>query len=620
MAHIIRQLLDRRTQGRILLRSTLVVVGILLWACAHASADPDECRTIRIADAGYSDNVAQNGLLEAALSMRGYSNETQQLALPLILAGLKAGKLDVFLDAWTPSMDALVRPFLNSNSVVRLAINLDNAKFTLAVPSYTYDAGLRSFEDIFRFDKQLGGRIYGIESGNDGNGLILGMLQHNQFQLGRFQLVESSEQAMLEAVSRAIARKEPIVFLAWDPHPMNQRFSIRYLAGGDSVFGPNFGHAEAYTLVAPGYVGRCANVGRLLKQLKFSTSMESEVMDEIHSRGLDPVVAARLWLDRHPEVPSAWLNGVVSVKGASAARPRSRSGLAATYDRIADRLDGANEWIVNHKIPVGTWFGSGVHFATRHAQDLFDELSHGLTWVIGTLTAVLLDIPPLVLIGILALGTFMLHRTVALPIFTALSLLLILNLGYWEATTQTLLLILFATFISVMIGVPLGVCTAHRPWLYNIVRPLLDLMQTIPTFVYLIPTLILFGLGVVPGLISTVIFAVPAPIRLTCVGIDAVPKHMKEVGLAFGATPLQILLKVELPYAMPWIREGITQCIMLSLSMVVIAALVGAGGLGVPVVRALNSVQVGMGFEAGFAIVLLAIVLDRVSRPKERSK
>jgi glycine betaine/proline transport system permease protein len=395
---------------------------------------------------------------------------------------------------------------------------------------------------------------------------------------------------------------------------MNQRFSIRYLAGGDSVFGPNFGHAEAYTLVAPGYLERCANVGRLLKQLKFSTSMESEVMDEIHSRGLDPAMAARLWLSRHPEVPSAWLNGVVSVKGASAAQPRSPNSVAAAYYRIADRLDGANEWIVNHKIPVGTWIGSGVHFATWHAQDLFDELSHRLGWVIGTLTAILLDIPPLVLIGILALGTFMLHRTVALPIFTALSLLLILNLGYWEATTQTLLLVLFATFISVMIGVPLGVSTAHRPWLYNIVRPLLDLMQTVPTFVYLIPSLILFGLGVVPGLISTVIFAAPAPIRLTYVGIDAVPKHMKEVGLAFGATPLQILLKVELPYAMPWIREGITQCIMLSLSMVVVAALVGADGLGKPVVRALNSVNIAMGFEAGLAIVIVAVILDRVCK------
>ena len=146
-------------------------------------------------------------------------------------------------------------------------------------------------------------------------------------------------------------------------------------------------------------------------------------------------------------------------------------------------------------------------------------------------------------------------------------------------------------------------------------RPVLDLMQTLPTFVYLIPTLVLFGLGVVPGLISTVIFALPAPIRLTHLGISSVPRPLIEAGEAFGATPLQLLWKVELPSASQTIIAGITQCIMLSLSMVVIAALVGAGGLGVPVVRALNTVQVGMGFEAGFAIVLLAIMLDRMSRP-----
>jgi ABC-type proline/glycine betaine transport system permease subunit len=173
--------------------------------------------------------------------------------------------------------------------------------------------------------------------------------------------------------------------------------------------------------------------------------------------------------------------------------------------------------------------------------------------------------------------------------------------------------------VSTLIGVPLGIAAAHRPRLYAVLRPVLDLMQTLPTFVYLIPTLVLFGLGVVPGLISTVIFALPAPIRLTQLGVSSVPTALLEAGNAFGATKSQLLWKVELPSAAPTILAGVTQCIMLSLSMVVIAALVGAGGLGVPVVRALNTVQVGMGFEAGFVIVLLAIVLDRISRPAERS-
>ncbi|MBS0397891.1 MAG: ABC transporter permease subunit, partial [Proteobacteria bacterium] len=211
----------------------------------------------------------------------------------------------------------------------------------------------------------------------------------------------------------------------------------------------------------------------------------------------------------------------------------------------------------------------------------------------------------------------LLRRSWMLAVFVAAALVFIMNQGYWDATVETLSLVLVAAFISTLLGVPIGIAAAHHPRFHDVLRPVLDLMQTLPTFVYLIPTLVLFGLGVVPGLISTIIFALPAPIRLTQLGISSVPTPLLEAGQAFGATHLQMLWKVELPSAAPSIIAGITQCIMLSLSMVVIAALVGAGGLGVPVVRALNSVQIGMGFEAGFAIVLLAIVLDRITRPRE---
>ncbi len=171
--------------------------------------------------------------------------------------------------------------------------------------------------------------------------------------------------------------------------------------------------------------------------------------------------------------------------------------------------------------------------------------------------------------------------------------------------------------LSVLIGLPSGVLIARSRIMRATIQPVLDLMQTIPAFVYLIPTLILFGLGVVPGLISTAIFAVAAPIRLTYLGVRGVPEPLKEAGLAFGATPWQLLYKVELPHALPTIMAGVTQCIMLSLSMVVIAALVGADGLGKPVVRALNSVNIAMGFEAGLCIVILAILLDRLVKHVE---
>ena len=279
-----------------------------------------------------------------------------------------------------------------------------------------------------------------------------------------------------------------------------------------------------------------------------------------------------------------------------------------------------DDWITAHKIPLGAWLKSIVDFLNRHAQGLFDFITLVLGSIIEALLTVLGWFPPLLLIALLAIGAWFLHRSIALAVFVVLGLLLVMNLGYWQATLETLALVLCATLVSVVIGVPVGIAAAHRPWLYTVIRPILDLMQTIPTFVYLIPTLVLFGLGMVPGLISTVIFAIAAPIRLTHLGVSSVPKQLYEAGEAFGSTRRQLLWKIELPYALPTIMAGITQCIMLSLSMVVIAALVGADGLGKPVVRALNTVNVSMGFEAGLAIVILAILLDRVFKWPERAR
>ena len=223
------------------------------------------------------------------------------------------------------------------------------------------------------------------------------------------------------------------------------------------------------------------------------------------------------------------------------------------------------DWLTDHKIPLGAWLKSGVDFLNEYAQGFFDFITDWLGLIIDSMVDALLWFPPLILVALLGLGAFLLHRSILLAVSVLLGLLLIINLGYWQATVETLTLVLCATLVSIVIGVPIGIAAAHRPWLYTTIRPILDLMQTIPTFVYLIPTLVLFGLGTVPGLISTVIFAIPAPIRLTHLGISSVPKQLHEAGEAFGATRRQLLWKVELPYALPTIMAGITQCIMLSL-------------------------------------------------------
>lgn len=278
------------------------------------------------------------------------------------------------------------------------------------------------------------------------------------------------------------------------------------------------------------------------------------------------------------------------------------------------------EWLTEQKIPIGKAAKSVVEWITDNFAWWFDAFSIGMETAIDGLLWLLQAPHPFIIVVLVTVLAWILKRSIGFTVFVALSLLLIINQGYWEETTETLALVLSAAVVCMVVGVPIGVAAAHRPWLFRLLRPILDLMQTIPTFVYLIPALILFGLGMVPGLIATVIFAIPAPIRLTHLGVSSTPKPLIEAGQAFGATGWQLLWKVELPYALPSILAGLTQTIMLSLSMVVIAALVGADGLGVPTLRALNTVNIAKGFEVGVAIVLIAIILDRLCRRDETPK
>lgn len=276
------------------------------------------------------------------------------------------------------------------------------------------------------------------------------------------------------------------------------------------------------------------------------------------------------------------------------------------------------DWLTDTKIPIGKWAAGFFDWLQDNGAWFFDGLSLAMEGLIDAILWVLQTPHPFVIIAAFAALTWGLQRNWKVAVFVVLGFLFILNQGYWEETTESLTLVLSACVVCIGIGVPIGIAAAHRPRLYRMMRPVLDLMQTLPTFVYLIPAIVFFGIGMVPGLIATVIFVLPAPIRLTHLGVTSTPQPLLEAAQAFGATPSQTLWKVELPYALPQIMTGLNQTIMLSLSMVVIAALVGADGLGVPVVRALNQVNTALGFESGFIIVVVAIMLDRMLRMERR--
>lgn len=291
----------------------VTVIGLGLTQAAAA-----QCDTIRFSDVGWTDITATTAATTTVLKALGYSTDIKVLSVPVTYTSLKNKDIDVFLGNWMPTMEADIRPYLDDKSVESLRVNLEGAKYTLAVPKYAYDAGLKDFADIAKFKDQLSGKIYGIEPGNDGNRLILDMISADKFGLKGFEVVESSEQGMLAQVARAVKKQEPVVFLGWEPHPMNANFEMAYLSGGDDVFGPDFGGATVYTNIRAGYAGECPNVGKLLNNLVFSLKMENEIMGSILNDGKEADAAAGEWLKANPDVLAGWLDGVTTKDGGDA--------------------------------------------------------------------------------------------------------------------------------------------------------------------------------------------------------------------------------------------------------------------------------------------------------------
>jgi glycine betaine/proline transport system substrate-binding protein len=289
-----------------------------LIAAPVLAAEPEACATVRFSDVGWSDITATTAVTTTILEALGYEPEIDVLAVPVTYESLARGDIDVFLGNWMPTMEAYIAPYREDGSVETVRANLEGAKYTLAVSKSLSDAGLKDFADIAEFADQLDSTIYGIEPGNDGNKLILDMIAQNAFGLGDFELKESSEQGMLAQAARAEKSGEGIVFLGWEPHPMNKNLDMVYLTGGDAFFGPNLGGATVYTNVRKGYLEECPNVGKLLQNLVFSLDMENAVMGAILDDGQDPADAAQAWLQQNPEAIEPWLEGVTTRDGGDA--------------------------------------------------------------------------------------------------------------------------------------------------------------------------------------------------------------------------------------------------------------------------------------------------------------
>ncbi|GAB2783797.1 choline ABC transporter substrate-binding protein [Halomonas shantousis] len=296
--------------------SLSLLAGLTTLSAPLAMAEvPQSCQTVRFAEVGWTDITATTALSSVVLDALGYDTRADTVSVPVAYAGMKNGDFDVFLGNWMPSMASISDPYIEKGSVDRITANLEGAKYTLAVPQYVIDAGVTSVADLDAHADEFGHRLYGIEAGNDGNEIIQQMIDDDAFGLGDWQLVDSSEAGMLAELKSKTGNEDWMVFLGWEPHPMNTNFDMGYLEGADDYFGPDLGGATVYTNARGGYAEECANVGELLENLTFSLDMENQIMSAIMDEGAEPKTAARQWLKVHPEVLKAWLEGVQTVDG-----------------------------------------------------------------------------------------------------------------------------------------------------------------------------------------------------------------------------------------------------------------------------------------------------------------
>ncbi|SEW23613.1 glycine betaine/proline transport system substrate-binding protein [Cognatiyoonia koreensis] len=296
------------------IRTTLSTLALLAAANSAAAA----CEEVTFSDVGWTDITATTAATTVVLDALGYETDIKVLSVPVTYTSMAAGDIDVFLGNWMPTMEGDIASYRDAGTVDTVRANLEGAKYTLAVNKAAMDLGIADFSDIATHADALENKIYGIEPGNDGNRLIQSMIDDDAFGLGGFEVAESSEQGMLAQVDRATRREEPIVFLGWEPHPMNANFEMGYLTGGDDFFGPDLGGATVFTNTRAGYVAECENVGKLLTNLEFSLAMENEIMGAILNDGADPADAASAWLKANPAVLDGWLDGVTTQDGGDA--------------------------------------------------------------------------------------------------------------------------------------------------------------------------------------------------------------------------------------------------------------------------------------------------------------
>ena len=300
------------------IRTVSTAAGAALLSLTGMTAmasEPESCQSVGLANVNWTGVTIKSEVMQYLLDTMGYETELTTASVPIAFQSVADGQRDVFLGLWLPTQESMIRPYLDDDEIEQITANLEGAKYTLAVPEYVWQAGVRDFADLDEYSDRFEGRIYGIEAGNDGNAAIQAMIDDDSFGLGDWQLMESSEAGMLTQVQRSVPREDWVVFLGWAPHPMNINIDMRYLTGGDDYFGPNQGGATVYTIATEGYAERCTNVGRLLDQYAYSVEEQSKAGGYVINDDMTPLEAGQALLEEQPALLERWLDGVTMADG-----------------------------------------------------------------------------------------------------------------------------------------------------------------------------------------------------------------------------------------------------------------------------------------------------------------
>jgi glycine betaine/proline transport system substrate-binding protein len=584
--------------------------------------------TLVFADAGWDSIRLHNGIA-ATIIEKGYGYRTDVLtgSSPIVIKGLRQGDIDICMEAWTDNIIELYQEGIEQGEIVELAVNFDDNAQGLYVPTYVIKGdpergiqplapGLKSIKDLPRYwqvfqdpDQPSQGRIYGSPPGWAADQILRTKMSTYNLDQYYDYFNPGSDTALNTSLVSAYEKGEPWVGYYWDPTWITGKYDLTLLA--DEPYTINQWEA-GYACAFPGVKVTVAvnhqlsekapEVVAFLKNYKTSTKMTSELLAFMQDHDGNVEQTVEWFFANYEALWTSWVPAEV----AAAVKGEGQSGPA--------RLQaGWTKFPTGIRLNPGVFVERFISWLTAHCQAFFDWLKAGVHGLVSMIQGLFSFIPWFILVLLLFILGWRLDRWQS-GLFYALMLLLIGALGLWAEMIFTLSIVLTGVLISVLLGVPLGIIMAYNNKLEALLKPLLDGAQTMPSFVYLIPAMIFFGLGTVPAVFATIIYSAPPCIRLTNLGIRGVPKTMKEAAYAFGSSRWQVLTKVELPQAVPTIMAGINQTTMSAMSMVVISSMIGAKGLGENVLIAINRTDIALGFDSGISIVFLAIIIDRITQ------